>query len=155
MIFSPCSLLKWLRDSRCRFVRSFVRLERSRLALRSRCITSSSIHSYNSFIHSFFQQGTMHTCHLRHTRTRYCTIVPPPPSISPFLWRAYTYTRSIVIENLFKRARARARTHIYCKHTHTHTYTHQYCHIYLCAHNFLPPFSPSLKHLSRFIRRVT
>jgi hypothetical protein len=40
------------------------------------------------------------------------------------------------------------RAYIYCKHT----CTYQYCHIYLCVHNFLPPFS--LKYLSRFIHGV-
>jgi hypothetical protein len=71
--------------------------------------------------------------------TRYCTIIPP---FFFFVFSFYSFffflllvclcVHSIVIENLFKRVYTYI--YIYCEHTY------QYCHIYLCVHNFLPPF---------------
>ncbi len=108
---------------------------------------NEQFHSFVQFIHSFFQQGTMHTCHLWHTHdiVQSYLLLLLLLFFIPSLFFSYSYASvcSIVIENLFK-------TRIYILRAHTHTY--QYCHIYLCVHNFLPPFS--LKYLSRFIHDV-
>jgi len=118
-------------------------------ALRSQRITSSSIHSYNSFIHPFIHSfihsligGTMHTCHLRHTHDIvqsyllllfFFFFVFSCLVFYSFVFFSYlcAYVCSIVIENLYK---TRINIYIYCE------YTYQYCHIYLYVYNFLSPF---------------
>lgn len=124
-------------------------------ALRSQCITSSSIHSYNSFIHSFFQKGQcIHTCHLRHThdivqsylpllllRLRLLFFIPPV-----FFSLTCMLMCALLSLKIFSK---RARTFIYIASIHTNIVTSTYVSI-IFYHLFFP-----LKYLSRFIHRLT
>ena len=128
-------------------------------ALRSQRITSSSIHSYNSFIHPFIHSfihsligGTMHTCHLRHTHDIvqsyllllffFFFFVFSCLVFYSFVFFSYlcAYVCSIVIENLYK---TRINIYIYIANTHTNIVTSTYMSIIFYHLLFL-------KYLSRF-----
>ena len=116
---------------------------------------NEQFHSFVQSIHSFIHSSNkgqcihatfgIHTILYNHTSSSFFFFSFSFYSFFFFLLLVCVCVCSIVIENLFK-------TRIYIYILQAYTYTYQYCHIYLCVHNFLPPFS--LKNLSRFIHGV-